>query len=258
MNRTNSTSFAASSISLSAPAHVAHQTVSTSRSGYFLLKRAFDFAAAVSLLILLLPVMVTIAIIIRLDSPGPVIFQQERIGARRRRRNGEYVWEVETFTFYKFRSMYHNNDHSTHRAFVEAFIRNDEDTMAAIQGDHVSEEDKYKIKADPRITRVGAILRKTSLDELPQLFNVIKGDMSLVGPRPALGYEVQIYEPRHMKRFSTIPGITGLWQVTARSSASFERMVELDVEYIRRQSLLFDIKILFQTVSIVLTHKGGG
>lgn len=223
---------------------------------YYLAKRLFDLTIALLLVIILLPLFVLIAIIITLDSNGPAIFAQERIGARLRRRQGRYVWELQRFTFYKFRSMYDKSDDAIHRAFSASYIKNDEAGMSAMQRGDVAAGERYKLNHDPRITRVGRILRKTSLDELPQLLNVIKGDMSLVGPRPPLDYEVELYEPRHMKRLHLQPGITGLWQVEARSSVSFEEMVALDIAYLQQQSFWLDLKILFGTLRVVVLHSG--
>lgn len=220
---------------------------------YFFMKRCLDVTLSTVLLMLLSPVLLTIAILIKLDSPGPIIFSQKRIGARRRMHEGQVGWEVEPFHFYKFRSMVHNADPALHRAYVQAFIRNDQGAMAELQG---GETEVRKLVRDPRITRVGAFIRRTSLDELPQLWNVLKGDMSLVGPRPALQYEVDEYEPWHRQRLETLPGITGLWQVTARSSAAFDDMIKLDIAYLERQSLWLDLIILIKTPLAVVSSKG--
>jgi lipopolysaccharide/colanic/teichoic acid biosynthesis glycosyltransferase len=152
---------------------------------YLMGKRAMDVAIAGSLLLFLAPLMLLITLLVKLDSPGGAIFAQERVGARVRVKNGQKSWEIKPFTVYKFRTMHANNSSATHEAFVKALINKDEKTIAAIQGESVNSKMKYKMARDPRITRVGAFLRKTSLDELPQLWNVVKGDMSLVGPRPA-------------------------------------------------------------------------
>lgn len=223
---------------------------------YMRLKRLLDLTISIIVLVGLAPLMVIVAIAIRLDSPGPLIFQQERVGSRLRNRNGIYYWERYNFTFYKFRSMYTGSSDAIHRQFTQALILEDDDTMEILQDGKVSGGSKYKLQNDKRITRVGRILRKTSLDELPQLWNVIIGNMSLVGPRPPLPYEVEVYSPRHLQRLGTQPGITGLWQVTARSSVSFDEMVELDLEYIRKQSLLLDLNILLRTIFVLFDHKG--
>jgi exopolysaccharide biosynthesis polyprenyl glycosylphosphotransferase len=196
-------------------------------------KRIMDIVLASIMLVAALPVMLLLAMAIKLDSPGPIIFRQTRVGRGGRR-----------FTFYKFRSMYHNSDPQVHQQFVRNLIN----------GNHSGKI--YKLAEDKRITRVGRFLRRTSLDELPQLWNVLKGDMSLVGPRPPIPYEVAEYKEWHKQRLTVTPGLTGLWQVTARSSVSFDEMVALDLEYVRRQSLALDIKILLLTIPAVLSGRG--
>ena len=193
------------------------------------LKRAFDLIIAIMVLIPAAPFMGLVALIIKLDSPGPVFFQQERVGK----------WG-KTFPCYKFRSMY-----------VDAEVR-----KAELMDQNEADEIVFKIKNDPRVTRVGRIIRKLSIDELPQLFNVIKGEMSLVGPRPPVPCEVSQYKFEHMRRLGAVPGITGLQQVSGRSSLDFKRWVELDLEYIAEQSLIKDIEILARTIPAVLLSKG--
>ncbi len=222
---------------------------------YFLAKRCFDIAIAVLLLILLSPLLLIIAILIHYDSFGPAIFSQQRVGCRIRRLGGTLRKELYTFTFYKFRTMDHHADQGCHRAFIEAYIRNDMAKMISLQNGPSGIGNIYKLNGDRRITRLGKFLRKTSLDELPQFWNVLKGDMSLVGPRPAIPYEVEMYEHRHMRRLFTIPGITGLWQVVARNSVNFDEMVRLDIEYIHRQSFWLDIQILLKTPLAVFSQK---
>lgn len=222
------------------------------RRMYFAVKRAFDVTVAALALFILSPLMLLIAVLIKLDSPGPPIFTQKRVGLRRKEGDGE-KWEVSTFNFYKFRTMNRDASADLHRAYVEAFIRNDREGMAAVQGADV---EVRKILRDPRVTRLGAFLRKSSLDELPQFWSVLKGDMSLVGPRPALPYEVEVYKPWHRKRLAAVPGITGPWQVSARSSVDFDDMVKMDIDYIERQSFWLDLKILIQTPFAVLRSRG--
>jgi lipopolysaccharide/colanic/teichoic acid biosynthesis glycosyltransferase len=193
------------------------------------LKRAFDLLVAISILPLLLPIMLFTAVAIKLDSPGPVIFRQERVGKWGRR-----------FTCYKFRSMYTGAD--ARKA----------ELMAMNEADEVV----FKMKRDPRVTRVGSFIRKFSVDELPQIFNVIKGDMSLVGPRPPVPVELESYRFDTFLRLETIPGLTGLQQVSGRSELPFKRWVALDVEYIRNQSLKKDIEILVKTIPVALSGKG--
>ena len=190
--------------------------------------------------------MLVVALLIRLDSRGPAIFVQKRVGARPRLENGRVRWETCTFKFYKFRSMTHRADDALHRNHIKAFIDGTLDTSSGT----------FKLNNDPRITRIGAFLRRTSLDELPQLWNVIKGDMSLVGPRPVPTYEVEGYQPRHFERLHVMPGITGLWQVKGRSQVTFEDMINLDIEYVRTRSLWVDMKLLFLTVPAALWGRG--
>jgi lipopolysaccharide/colanic/teichoic acid biosynthesis glycosyltransferase len=175
-------------------------------------------------------------------SPGPVIFRQVRVGKR-----------GVPFIFYKFRSMYCTADDRVHREYVAKLINGDLDEIN--QGEPA--KPLYKMQDDPRITRIGRLLRKTSMDELPQLFNVLKGDMSLVGPRPPLPYEAEKYQSWHLRRVLEIkPGITGLWQVNGRSKTSFDDMVRLDLRYLRTCSLPLDVAILLKTVKVVLQGHG--
>jgi len=206
------------------------------------LKRCIDIIGAIVGLLLFSPLMLVTAIAIKADSPGPIIFKQLRIGRKGNR-----------FSFYKFRSMYFNGDDHLHREYVTNLIKGD--LKEINQGDE--EAPLYKIKSDPRVTPVGKIIRKTSIDELPQFFNVLKGEMSLVGPRPPLPYEVEKYETWHLRRILEVkPGITGLWQVEGRSTTSFDDMVRLDVRYARNWSLWLDAKILLKTVRAVIHSKG--
>lgn len=223
---------------------------------YFIAKRVMDLVVVTFSMLFLLPLMAFIALLIKLDSPGPAIFKQERVTAKRRVKNGQVYWEEVPFTIYKFRTMRFDAKATIHREFVEAFITGNEARMAELQPARSSEETKYKMVADPRITRIGSFLRKTSLDELPQFWNVMAGHMSLVGPRPPIPYEVDLYLFHHHDRLRTVPGITGWWQVKGRSTTTFEDMVRLDVEYIQRQSLWLDIKIIFMTVMVVFNAKG--
>jgi lipopolysaccharide/colanic/teichoic acid biosynthesis glycosyltransferase len=226
-------------------------------TSYYRIKRIFDVTVVVISALLLLPLFVLIAIIIKLDSPGPVLFIHERVGAKRKVVNGRTKWIIQPFPFYKFRTMRHNVDSDLHRQYIQAYIDGDEAQMASLRPDS-NDTTSYKLKGDPRITRVGHFLRRTSLDELPQLWNVLKGDMSLVGPRPPITYEVESYSPQHLRRLATVPGITGLWQVSGRCETTFEEMVQLDLEYIQKQSIWIDIKILLLTVPAVFSEKGAG
>jgi lipopolysaccharide/colanic/teichoic acid biosynthesis glycosyltransferase len=205
-------------------------------------KRAMDIVGSFIGLLLFSPMMFLTAAAIKLNSRGPVIFRQSRLGIKGVR-----------FQFYKFRSMYWNTDDRIHREYVSNLIKGEHEKVN--QGEE--ENPLYKMKSDPRVTPVGKIIRKTSIDELPQFLNVLKGEMSLVGPRPPLSYEVEKYEPWHLRRVLEVkPGITGLWQVDGRSKTSFDDMVRLDLRYAQTWSLWLDIKILLKTVGAVLRSDG--
>jgi lipopolysaccharide/colanic/teichoic acid biosynthesis glycosyltransferase len=218
---------------------------------YFTLKRSLDVVLASFLLLILAPFLLVVFLLIKLDSPGPVIFSQERAGVRRRTLNGQTGWEPTTFRVYKFRTMYHAADSRLHEDHVRAFV---EGRLASATGARA----KFKLRDDPRVTRVGSVLRRLSMDELPQLANVLAGDMSLVGPRPVPLYERELYDAEQAERFAALPGITGLWQVSGRCDVPFEEMIRLDIEYVRRQSLLLDLKILVRTIPAVLSARGAG
>jgi lipopolysaccharide/colanic/teichoic acid biosynthesis glycosyltransferase len=226
-------------------------------TSYYFIKRTFDLVITLFSLLLILPIMAMIALLIKLDSPGPVIFKQERVGAERQTSNGRTVWVIRTFSFYKFRTMWTDTNPVLHQQYMEAYISGDEAEMAKLQPDQEPSA-SYKLNGDPRITRIGKFLRRSSLDELPQLWNVIKGDMSLVGPRPPIPYEVRKYSEHHFGRLATLPGITGLWQVNGRCETTFEEMIQLDLEYIQKQSIWLDLKILILTVPAVISEKGAG
>ncbi len=208
------------------------------RKEYQIAKRVIDVTLCLLAMPLLLPLLALCALAIRLDSPGPVLFVQERIGKGGRR-----------FRMYKFRTMQHNLDDSHHRAFMKAFVNG-----------RIGGEGKggaiYKPVQAAQVTRVGRILRKTSLDELPQLINVLKGELSLVGPRPNVPWEVEEYRGWHNERLEVLPGITGLAQVRGRSGIVFDSIVKYDIEYIEKQSLAMDLKILWWTVVSVLLGQG--
>lgn len=203
-------------------------------------KRIVDITLSILGGIVLLPLLASIALAIKLTSRGPVLYKQKRVG-----RNGK------EFTFFKFRSMYPDNDDRAHRKYVEALMRGEP------AGVNPRGEKVYKMVNDPRITPVGRFLRATSLDEFPQLWNVIRGDMSLVGPRPCLPYEWELYEDWQRPRLDVLPGITGLWQVSGRSQVPFEEMVLLDLHYIANWSLSLDMALLFKTVPVVINGSGG-
>lgn len=209
---------------------------------FIVYKRAVDILlSSIGILLLAAPFMV-IALIIKLTSKGPVFFKQTRIGK-----------DGKPFQFYKFRSMYVNNDDSIHREFTKNLIRESKQALVNAEG----KLEVKKIVNDPRITPIGRFLRKTSIDELPQLFNVLKGDMSLVGPRPCLPYEWEEYEMWHRRRLSVLPGCTGLWQVSGRSAVGFNDMVILDLFYIDNMSPIFDFKLILKTFPVMLFSKGG-
>jgi lipopolysaccharide/colanic/teichoic acid biosynthesis glycosyltransferase len=195
----------------------------------YLVKRPFDFAVAVLALVALAPILAFIAVGVKLDSPGDVLYVDKRIGYKGR-----------TFNCYKFRTMVANAE----QLLVHLAERNERDGIL------------FKIANDPRITRFGRYLRKYSLDELPQLYNVIRGDMSLVGPRPPRRCEVQRYNPSELRRLDVLPGLTGLWQVEARQDPSFTSYIALDMAYIENWSLLLDFRILVRTIGVVVAGTG--
>jgi exopolysaccharide biosynthesis polyprenyl glycosylphosphotransferase len=206
------------------------------------IKRIMDVAGSALALLLLAPVLLAIAIAIKLTSKGPVFFRQKRVG--------QYG---EQFVFLKFRSMYANNDASAHKAFVKQLIAGNAQSHAGNGNDKVV----YKLTKDSRITRIGGFLRRTSLDELPQFINVLTGEMSLVGPRPAIAYEVEAYDIWHRRRvLEAKPGITGLWQVNGRSRIKFDDMVRLDLRYAKTWSPWMDLKILIRTPVAVVFGDG--
>jgi lipopolysaccharide/colanic/teichoic acid biosynthesis glycosyltransferase len=202
--------------------------------------RALDLViATIALIVLALPLLV-IAIAIRLDSRGGTLFRQERLGR-----------DLRPFMVNKFRTMHTGTSHDEHREFVQRLIAGEAERH---QG--AGNKALFKLASDARVTRVGGVLRRTSLDELPQLLNVLRGEMSLVGPRPPLDYEVERYPERAFGRFAGKPGITGWWQVSGRSELTFEEMIELDLEYLRRRSFWFNVQILARTLPVVLCRKG--
>ncbi|MGA7705648.1 MAG: sugar transferase, partial [Solirubrobacteraceae bacterium] len=199
-------------------------------------RRAFDFTVAAVLLLLASPLLIAIALAIKIDSKGPVLFRQRRVGRDRRE-----------FTIFKFRTMRHDADATRHRKYVQTLIG----------GNSQAERGRlYKLSVDDRITGVGRFLRSWSLDELPQLINVLRGDMALVGPRPVIPYEVEMYPADYLRRFAVKPGLTGLWQVSGRNERTYDEMVNFDIEYAEADSLLLDLRILLKTVPVVLRRQG--
>jgi lipopolysaccharide/colanic/teichoic acid biosynthesis glycosyltransferase len=204
-----------------------------------LLRRIFDVTLAGALILLLGPLLIAVALAVRIDSRGPAFFRQRRVGYRERE-----------FTLYKFRSMRVDADPRGHKEYVTALIKGEDSNPNG------GRENLYKLAVDNRITPVGRWIRRWSLDELPQLFNVVKGDMTLVGPRPAIPYEVAEYPAWYRQRFSVKPGLTGYWQVSGRSERTYEEMVRLDIEYAKRRTLGLDLSILLKTPWVVLSRKG--
>jgi lipopolysaccharide/colanic/teichoic acid biosynthesis glycosyltransferase len=194
------------------------------------IKRALDVILAATGLLVLSPLLAAIWLAVRLSSPGPAVFSQERLGR-----------DEQPFTMYKFRSMSTGAGDAIHRDYVSRMLTGEGVPVEATNG-------IYKLHGDPRITPLGGWLRKTSLDELPQLVNVVRGQMSLVGPRPVLAWEAELFTPDARARFQTRPGLTGLWQVSGRNTLTMHQALALDVEYVRRQSLWLDLTILARTV----------
>ncbi len=200
------------------------------------LRRTLDLVVASALLLVLTPLMTLIALAIRIDSRGPALFRQRRVGRNQ-----------QEFTIFKFRTMRSGADTAPHRRYVQNLIG----------GRASSERGRlYKLSVDSRVTRVGRLLRSWSLDELPQLINVLRGEMALVGPRPVIPYEVEMYPDVYLRRFAVKPGLTGLWQVSGRNERTYDEMVRFDIEYADDASLLLDLRILFKTVPVVLGRQG--
>jgi lipopolysaccharide/colanic/teichoic acid biosynthesis glycosyltransferase len=204
--------------------------VSPTPAGYRFAKRSLDVIGSTVGLVLTSPVLALVALAVKLESPGPVLFRQQRLGLGGR-----------PFTLYKFRSMHLSAEQSRHRDHVRDLIRGDGPQTP-------SPAAWVPIPLDPRVTRLGAFLRRSHLDELPQLINIARGDMSLVGPRPPIPYEVEVYEPWHLRRLSVIPGLTGLWQATGWGRLSFDEGVALDLAYIDRRSFWFDFGLILRTL----------
>jgi lipopolysaccharide/colanic/teichoic acid biosynthesis glycosyltransferase len=203
---------------------------------YQVAKRTLDVAGAGLALVVASPILALVALAVRLESHGPVLFHQERIGLGGR-----------PFVLLKFRSMDAAADEEEHRAYVSRLIRD--------EGPDSGTDTWTPMAADPRVTRVGMFLRRSHLDELPQLLNILRGEMSLVGPRPPIPYEVELYEPWQMRRLAVVPGLTGLWQATAWGKLSFEEGVRLDLDYIERRSLWLDVRILARTAWQILSGR---
>lgn len=207
---------------------------------YKRIKRVTDFILAVLLLLAFGPLMLLIALGIKLHSPGPVLYRQQRIGK-----------DGKSLEMLKFRSMRLGSENHLHKEHVQRLIQ--EDTCPEDLG-----VKSLKLKSDPRITGLGRILRKLSLDELPQFINVLRGEMSIVGPRPSMPYEYELYKEWHAQRLQVLPGLTGLWQVTAHNQVPFSEMVRIDLDYIERMSLWLDLKIMIRTPVEMLRGRGAG
>jgi len=200
-------------------------------------KRLIDVSLSLVLIVMISPLLLLLWCLVRLTSSGPAFFRQERVGRNMR-----------SFTMLKLRTMYVDNHDQIHRNYVTHLLSADEPSAAGDNG-------LFKLDQDPRVTRLGVWLRRTSLDELPQLLNVLRGEMSLVGPRPVLPWEAELFEERYRRRFLVKPGISGLWQVSGRSRLTMREALELDIEYADRQSLALDLSIILRTVPTVF---GGG
>jgi exopolysaccharide biosynthesis polyprenyl glycosylphosphotransferase len=205
-----------------------------SRRIYDFVKRLMDLLFSMTALVVCAPAFLIIAALVRLGSPGPIFFRQRRVG--------QFGKE---FNFIKFRTMHVSVDSAIHKEYVTRLTEGSEKSTAV-----------YKIRMDPRVTPIGRFLRKTSLDELPQFFNVLRGEMSLVGPRPPIPYEVQVYQPWHMRRLIAKPGITGLWQVEGRSRITFDEMVKMDIWYCENRSFWLDLRILLKTPLAIFSVSG--
>ena len=192
---------------------------------------------ALAILAALSPVLIVVALAVKWTSEGPMLFRQERLGLHR-----------STFKIIKFRTMSNKNSDAQHREFVKKMLTSDDDVDGGEQG-------VYKLVNDPRITPIGGFLRRTSIDELPQLWNVVRGEMSLVGPRPVLAWEADLFPPEAERRFACRPGMTGLWQVSGRSTLDFKAALELDVQYVEKKSVWYDISILWRTVGVVFNRS---
>ena len=208
--------------------------------GYLRTKRILDIVFTLLILLPLCIVMAILAVLIRIDSKGPIFFRQKRVGL-----------DGVEFDMFKFRSMYVNADDSAHREVIKQYMNGE-----TLNG-KIDTENLYKLVDDPRVTRIGRFIRKTSIDELPQFINVLRGEMTLVGPRPPIPYEAEEYGPRDLIRLSGKPGLTGTWQVYGRSRVMFIEMVEMDIEYLRQQSILQDLKLVALTVPVMLHSRGG-
>lgn len=216
-------------------ATVSRASLKSKEARYFLWKRIVDIVISAALLVALCPVMLLIALAVIWTTPGSALFRQRRVGK-----------DGEEFEMLKFRSMHHNCDSHRHEEAIKCY-------MAGEKLDTASDSTSpYKLANDSRITRVGRIIRKTSLDELPQFWNVLTGQMSMVGPRPPIPYEVERYSARALERLRGKPGITGPWQVYGRNKVTFEQMIEMDIAYLENRSILYDLKLIALTIPAII------
>ena len=206
--------------------------------GYRFAKRTLDLSAALVGLLLISPILVVVAVALKVESRGPILFRQQRIGLGGR-----------SFTCYKFRTMHLDAEQGGHRDHVRTLIRRERPPNPT------SGAAWLPIPSDPRVTRLGAFLRRSHLDELPQLINIVRGEMSLVGPRPPIPYEVEVYQPWHLRRLAVIPGLTGLWQATGWGRLSFDEGVRLDIAYIDRRSFFLDVGLILRTLWQIATGR---
>lgn len=214
--------------------------------GYDTVKRILDIIVSLVGLVVFFPLWLLIAIAIKVTSPGAILYVADTVGK-----------DGKIFPFYKFRTMHTDSDETLHKQYLARFVEKNE-PYTIIRREDDNEQRIYKIVNDPRVTPIGLILRATGLDEAAQLINVLKGEMSMVGPRPPRPVEYEHYEEWHKQRLSVLPGITGLYQVTARSVVPFDEMVRIDLEYIRRRSLWLDLKIMLLTpINVIILRKGG-
>ena len=212
--------------------------VAPTPAGYRIAKRSLDLVASAFGLLLSSPIMALVAVAVKVESRGPILFRQERLGLGGRR-----------FVVFKFRTMFSSAEEERHRDHVQDLIRHDASPQ------HAGGEAWLPIRSDPRVTRIGSFLRRSHLDEFPQLINIVRGEMSLVGPRPPIPYEVEVYQPWHLRRLAVIPGLTGLWQATGWGRLSFDEGVALDLEYIERRSFWLDVRLILRTLWQIVTGR---
>ncbi len=225
------------------------------RPGYRIAKRVIETSISLAVLTLLSPVLLLLLALVRLDSPGPAIYRQDRLHGRRVRRGDGWVWVAEPFTLLKLRTMVADADPRIHREYMSAYLSRDTERLKELNPDR-RPGGSFRPAADPRVTRIGAWLRRLSLDEVPQLWNVVRGDMALVGPRPPMPYEAELYEPWDRKRLACPSGVTGWAQIRGRAGIGRDELFALDLEYLEQRSLWVDLKIMVLSVPAVLFMRG--